>query len=506
MNIQLSPLLSDGMVLQRDARVRLWGTADGPVSIRFLGQEVCAEPDGQGRWEAFFEGLAPGGPHEMHIDDLCLRDVYVGDVWVCAGQSNMQLPMRRVHHMYPEEMAASTPYIRQFGVPERFDFSGPQADLAGGAWRQASPETIGDFSAVGYFFAKRLYARYGVPIGLIATAIGGTPVHSWMSRDALAAFPALHEQALVTTNETVDALRAADAENAARYYAAIDESDPGLAEGWQNPAYDDSGWAVRPLLSPWEGTGSMWLRKTVDLPPALWGKPAMLFLGSVKDWDVAYVDGQQVGTTGYRYPPREYEIPALPSGRCTIALRVISHHGGAFTEGKQYLLATGAGSINLGGDWKWREGGKAEPQPPESYAFKRPSGLYNGMIAPLHPYAVRGVIWYQGETDGGNPVGYADKFEAMVRDWRAKWGQALPFLSVELAHWAEAPFWSALRAQQWEALRIPQTALAAADDLGEYNDLHPQGKQAVGDRLARCAMRVAYGETLPPSPFEIVGL
>lgn len=189
-----------------------------------------------------------------------------------------------------------------------------------------------------------------------------------------------------------------------------------------------------------------------------------------------------------------------------IALRVISKAGGGFTKGKQYLLATERGAVNLSGGWRFSRGGHAAPPVPEDVIHRKPTGLYNGMIAPLRRYAIKGAIWYQGESDGQSPARYAEKFTAMIRHWRQGFGHAFPFLFVELAHWGEAKNWDLIRAQQWEALDLPNTAMAACVDLGEHNDLHPQGKRPVGERLARCAMRVAYGEALPPSPSEVVGL
>ena len=191
MSVQLPRLLASGMVLQRDAAVTLWGAADEPVTVTFLGQRYHALPDASGQWHVALPGLAPGGPFQLRINEHVLQDVYVGDVWLCSGQSNMQLPMERVRHMYPEAWQETMPTIRQFTVPQRTDFSGPQADLEDGCWQCASPETLYGFSAVGYFFARRLLQAHNVPIGLLQCAIGGTPIHAWMSRKALAEFPEL---------------------------------------------------------------------------------------------------------------------------------------------------------------------------------------------------------------------------------------------------------------------------------------------------------------------------
>lgn len=505
MSVQLPHLLSDGMVLQRDAQVNLWGKADEPVTIDFLSRQYHALPDADGQWKVTLSGLAPGGPFTLCINEHTLRNVYIGDVWLCSGQSNMELPMKRVRHMYPETWRQPSPLIRQFTVPERTNFHAPQAELEGGEWLAASPEALSDFSAVGYFFAQRLFEQYGVPIGLLLCAIGGTPIHAWMSRGALKDFPELLQEADRCADDAyVAKAQAEDARRNADFFSRIDLGDPGMTGRWFSKELDDSGWEQRPLLAPWEGTGSCWLRKTIHIPPGMAGLPATLFLGTLTDWDTVYVNGEPVGTTTYRYAPREYEIPALPEGSCVLTVRAISKNGGGFMPGKQYMLSTTAGCLNLNGIWRFRHGGRGSEFSLETYFHYQPTGLFHGMLSPLQRYAIRGTIWYQGEADSAKPERYAEKCAAMVRDWRKGWGFDFPFLFVELAHWDGGPEWPLLREQQWQALeKIPCSAMAAADDLGEYNDLHPQNKQAIGDRLARLARRVAYGETLPPSPFEI---
>jgi sialate O-acetylesterase len=497
------------MVLQRNAEVRIWGWADETVSVSFLGRTEIAKPDVEGNWVVKFSDLWVGGPFQMNVNNITLTDVYVGDVWLCSGQSNMEFPMARCKHMYPEEMSRETEYmkyIRQFTVPMRQEFKAPLDDPQG-EWIGAGKDTIDNFSAAGYFFASRMFERYMIPIGLLLCAIGGTRVHTWMSRGSLEDYPELAAEADKYADDAVLlAAQTEELEVTEAFFKGLDERDLGLAENWFSEDYADAEWDSRDLLQPWKGTGSTWFRKTVEIPPEWDGKEAVLFLGSVKDWDMVYVNGIPVGNTTYRWPPREYDIPKLKAGGCVIAARIISIGDGWFTRNKQYLLSTHEGSIDLNGQWKFRIGATAAPPKETVRSYYLPVCLYNGMLHPLRNYVIKGALWYQGESDADNlPRGYADKFEIMVNTWRKDWGYDFPVVFTQLAHWGEGD-WDALREQQRLCLRIPNTAMAAAFDLGEDNDLHPQNKQPIGDRLARCAMRLAYGEELPLSPNEILGV
>lgn len=504
MCVRLPRLISDGMVLQR-GKAWLWGEADVRVGIHFMGKNYSAVPDAQGRWRLQLDAGQAGGPYELIIGDRTLRDVYIGEVWLCTGQSNMQLPMNRVRYRYPDAWQNSTPRLRQFTVAQRMNFTGPCDDLDEGEWISASPETLDAFTAVGYFFGQALMARYDVPVGLILCAIGGTPIQAWMGRDALADFPALLAEADQCRDESwVTSVQEQEQQRAAAYLRDLNARDPGLRERWFDPSFDDSAWTIRPLLEGWDGPGTVWLRKTVNIPDTLAGEPATLFLGTVLDADTVYLDGERIGETGYRYPPRIYQIPALPKGRCQITLHITSHQPGGFEKGKQYLLATAKGAIDLRETWRFQKGAAGEGPPVVTNFANKPTGLFHGMTAPLRHFGVAGAIWYQGESDTGAPEGYAKKFAAMARCWRDAWNDPFPICFTELAHWDGGADWDALRCEQRQSLRVPHTAMAAADELGEYNDLHPQGKRDVGERLARSAMRLAYGEALPPSPFEII--
>ncbi|MDR1000946.1 MAG: hypothetical protein LBL96_09155 [Clostridiales bacterium] len=509
MPLELPALVASGMVIQRDEPVTIWGKCDESVRLAFRGETYDATPDDNNEWSVQLNRQSVGGPFEMTINDVTLTEVYVGDVWLASGQSNMQMNMERCKYMYPEEMREVNPDIRQFLALPRYDYSTERTDPQG-EWKGVKPDTIGEFSAVAYFFAKRLQSKYytpiggKIPIGIILCAVGGTRVHAWMSKGSLADFPDLIAEA----DEYADMERVWDIidhdnNESQKFFNMINEMDQGLAEQWYEPEYDDSEWESRDLLTPWEGTRSVWMRKTVDIPEDWDGKQATLFFGSVKDWDMAYVNGEFVGNTTYRWPPREYEIPKLQAGRCVITLRIISIEKGWCTPGKPYMLRTSSSAILLDGEWRFKAGDEVSPLEPATNFNYIATGLYNGMLKPLTRYRIKGAIWYQGESDALDPECYSGRFGKLVEQWRADWGYDFPFVFTELVHWEEEN-WDAVRKEQRNCLKLPNVAMVSADALGEYNDLHPINKQPIGDRLARCAMRIAYGDTMPISPFEIV--
>jgi sialate O-acetylesterase len=516
--LSLPVLFSSGMVVQRDAPVRIWGRAAPGAAVRVSldGETRDARADGEGRWALALSPRAAGGPWTLTVasgdETVLVRDVLAGDVWLCSGQSNMQLPMRRIKYACPDELRAADPLVRQFTVPIEYDFHAPRGDLPGGAWQALSPDTVPEFSGVGYFFAKALRARYGVPVGLILSAAGGTPLEAWMSREALAPWP--EEWAAADRWRDDDAVAqqiAHDQQAEADWYAQLDAADPGLTERWYDPGYDDDAWADTALTdcAALRDCGSVWLRREVYVPEAWAGKPARLFLGCVVNGDQTYVNGHLVGGVSYRYPPRDYALSgadgALVPGRNVIAMRVLSLVGaGRFVAGKPHKLLWDGFDIDLEDGWKVRRAAVCGSAPSSVPFIYVPTGLYNAMIAPLAPWALKGALWYQGESNTNRPEGYFQRFSAMVSGWRALWGRAdLPVLTVQLANYQDdenaGQDWPELREQQRRALSLPGIGLAVAADVGEGNDLHPLNKKAVGDRLARWAARLAYGEDIVAS-------
>jgi sialate O-acetylesterase len=518
--VKLPHLVSDGMVLQRDTNVKIWGWADAneKIAVSFNGHTFDTSAGSDGKWAVTFSDLKAGGPYIMDINasnHITLKDVMVGEVWVCSGQSNMELPMNRVKYKYPDIIAkAENPNIRLFNVPRRYDFQQPQDDLKSGKWVSANPKSVLDFTAVGYFFAKELNEKYNVPIGLINASVGGSPAEAWMSEDALKAFPAYLKTAeKFKDSNYIDQITKKDNAVSSEWNNRINQLDKGQEKGqkpWYDVNYDASGWATMNVPGYWADTnlgsvnGVVWFRKEINVPEAMAGKAAKLWVGRIVDGDFTYINGKQVGSVSYQYPPRIYDVPAnlLKAGKNIITVRVISNSGkGGFVADKPYYLSAGEQTIDLKGKWQYKLGVATPPMPPgKTFVEWQPTGLYNGMLAPLFNYRIKGVIWYQGESNAGKGREYRKLFPALIANWREKWNEGdFPFLYVQLPNFMETKNnpsesgWAETREAQLKTLSVPNTAMAVAIDLGEWNDIHPLNKQDVGKRLALAAEKVAYG-------------
>lgn len=514
--VKLHSLLSDGMVLQRNTNVLIWGMAGSGEEIRvtFLGQTYNAAADADGHWRVALEKLEPGGPYEMTISaesqETVIHDILIGDVWVLGGQSNMELPVRRTLDVLAEEVASvNLPFIRQFAVPQTYNFHIPQQELHGGQWIAATPEDVLSFSAVGFFFAKELHEKYQVPIGLIHAAVGGTPIEAWISERTLrdiGGYEAVLEQC--KDDGYVSETKHRDEERNRIWYSHLNDTDLGLKEGWFRSSCDTSDWGDIEVPGSWSGGrlasvhGAVWFRREFDMPASMLDDEILLKLGTIVDADDTYINGVCIGNTGYMYPPRRYPVPKglLKPGRNTIAVRMIStQNTGAFVQDMPYKLVAGRQELDLRGTWKYRIGTVTEALESQTFFQYMPSGVYNSMIAPLRDYPIKGILWYQGESNTGRPAGYSDLFACLVQDWRRNWGSGeIPFIYAQLANLGEEDDsqvnWAELREEQRKALTVPNTAMAVTIDVGEYNDLHPQDKKTVGQRLALCARKLAYGE------------
>ncbi len=509
------------MVLQRNTQVKIWGwaAADEKVTVDFLGKTYATTADKAGAWEMQFSDLKAGGPFSMTItasNTITLQDILVGDVWVCSGQSNMELPMHRVQPLYEQEIAdASNAFIRYFDVPQKYNFNQEQADLEAGHWQRTTPETVLQFSAVAYFFARDLYEKYKIPIGLIHASLGGSPVESWLSEEALKPFPDQYQEAQrFKDTALISQIEASDNARIQAWYKELGQQDKGNKgpQKWHHPALNTADWATMEVPGYWAETetgavnGVVWFRKDIEVEAAEAGRPARLNLGRIVDADSVFVNGQFVGTTSYQYPPRWYTVPAgvLKAGKNTIAVKIINERGqGGFVPDKPYQLTLGNRTLDLTGTWQYRVGAEAKNLKPQTFIRWKPAGLYNAMIAPLLNYSIKGVIWYQGESNTGKPKLYQEMFPAMIQEWRKNWGQGnFPFLYVQLANYMKTKAqpaesnWAELREVQRQALAVPNTGMAVAIDLGEWNDVHPLNKKDVGKRLSLAAQKMAYGDKL----------
>jgi len=539
MRLKVSPLISDGMVMQEGYSVPIRGESApaAAIAVVFRSKTYYTRADSDGAWRLLLDKQVSGGPYTLKIsadtegEKITIEDVYIGDVWICSGQSNMELPMQRLRDNFPEEWEKPVnPLIRQFKVPQEWEFSGPREELHDGAWTAASPETLGEFSGTAWFFARTLYdEKRSVPVGLINASWGGTPAEAWMSRGALAAFPekiALGKQFADTS--FCDAVINKNADVIKVWNDELTVADSGLTQAWQQPETDVSSWEEITLPGDFaeaglnDFCGALWLCREFEVSEAFARDEARLWLGTIVDADTVYINGVEVGNTGYRYPPRKYPVPAglLHAGKNRIVIRVICCNGeGGITRGKDFRLFSGNGCIELGGTWKYRVGINIGSRPDEFYIQRQPTGLFNAMIAPILDYPCRGILWYQGESNDQKPHEYAALFTALIKDWRnkrqqtlpreplPKEGHDLPFLFVQLPIFGapgennESDSWAIIRQAQYSALSLPATALAAALDLGEWNDLHPLNKKDVGRRLALAAERLIFkNENTAPGP------
>lgn len=518
--VRLPKLVSNGMVLQRDVPVKIWGWAcpGELVTLNFMQQEYSAITDSIGNWFVIIQPQTAGGPYSMHIKGLntiTINDILFGDVWVCSGQSNMEIPLKRIEPMYPDEIANSeNPEIRYFLVPKRYEFKSSQSDFPYGEWQHINPETAPDISAVPYFFAKELNKKYGIPIGLINASLGGSPIEAWLSEEVLQEFPGHYSEALrFRSDSLITAIQESDKARSDKWYYESWINDEGHKNPdlpWSSPKFNDLSWAVMDIPCYWDDTelgavnGVVWFRKEISIPESMTGKPARINVGRIVDADSVFINGIYVGSTGYQYPPRRYNIPEnlLKSGKNTIVVRVISNIDiGGFVPDKPYEIIAGDEKIDLEGEWKYKLGTTMDPLQTQTFIRWKPMGLYNAMIAPLFNYSGKGVIWYQGESNTYNPEEYSRLFPAMINDWRTKWNQAdFPFLYVQLPNFMESSEspqqsnWAEFRQVQLEALSIKNTGMAVTIDIGEWNDIHPLNKEDVGIRLALQAEKIAYGE------------
>ena len=517
--IELPSLFADGMVLQRAQPVHVWGwaTPGQRIRVKFDGRSVSALAAASGRWDAVLPAHAAGGPFQLSIKGdgavIALHDVLVGDVWICSGQSNMEFSVSGANDADAVMAGARDSMIRHFKVPRSWAET-PQDRLAGGQWVAAAPQTVGDFSAVGYFFAQDLRKKLGVPIGLINSTWGGSSIEAWSDDATLGG-------AAAGMRESLRKDEAAEQQRLERTRARLTRwpaGEHGMVDGkplWADPGLDDSSWDLIPAQQRWEESGYddmdgfAWYRTSFELSAAEAAKGVELGLGPIDDSDQTWVNGQLVGGMHLAWNvPRLYHVgpQALHAGRNVVAIRVedVGAGGGEYGAANLRFVRTADGIAHpLPDQWKFRP-----DQPVLSLDDKHnqyPAALYNQMIHPLLPYPIKGVIWYQGEANawGAAAYDYRKRFAGLINSWRGSWGEGdLPFLWVQLANFVSgvdtedySP-WATLRDSQSATLSLPATAQAVIIDIGNPSDIHPRDKQDVGHRLALAALHQAYGQDL----------
>lgn len=516
--VRLPRLVSNGMILQREIPVNIWGWASPgeKVELSFNSQTFETTTTAEGKWKIVLPEQKAGGPFSMTItasNQINLRNILFGDVWLCSGQSNMELPMSRVAPLYRNEIESSTnPNIRLFQVPVRWNYNKLQEDIKGGEWEEANPRDILKYTAVGYFFAHDLYKKYNVPIGIIQCAAGGSSAESWISEELLKNFPEQYQIARQLADTTfMRKLLASEKEALGNWFEGLEKKDLGRKGiSWMDPLLDDSSWPNFQLPSSFAetrmdfGNGAVWFRKEIDLPENCSGKSALLELGRIVDGDSVFVNGTFVGNTTYQYPPRRYPVAPgiLKVGKNNITVKVISQSGnGAFIKDKPYQLNVSGKTYDLKGGWKYKIGTTCDPCPLSTFFPGKPLGLYNAMLYPVANYTLKGILWYQGESNTGRANEYKSVLSTLIGEWRNLWGQGdLPFLFVQLPDFSEPGNdpsdgdWAILRDQQLKTLSVPNTAMVVSIGLGEWNDIHPLRKKEVGQRLALAAEKLAYGD------------
>lgn len=536
--VRLPAIISDNMVLQQNTRVRIWGNANAGehVTVTFDKKSSSAVADAQGRWQLFIGPLKPGGPFELIVKGdnlLTIKNVLVGEVWLCSGQSNMEWPLVNTVNGKETVAQATHPEIRLFTVTHQTAAS-PLNDLQG-RWVVTTPDEAAQFSAVGYFFGRELHTQLKVPVGLIDSSWGGTPAQAWTSNEALRSSPELkpildrYESSLKISPQAKDAYARALA-NWEEKNLYLDTENKGEALGYADPNTAVTDWSKMDLPTQFETAGlvidgAVWFRKALELPEAWAGKDLVVNLPPIDDQDVTYFNGKRIGAIGRENPnsymvPRRYVVPGslVHPGRNVIAVRVFDHAGeggfggGAMSIGPANVAESEA--MSLRGAWDYKVELALEPKHPDwgtrpevvgASNQNNPSVLYNAMIAPLVPFAIRGAIWYQGESNAGRAYQYRTLFPIMIRDWRSAWGSAFPFYFVQLANWRarkaepDDSDWAELREAQLMTLRESNTGMAVTIDIGDADDLHPPNKLDVGRRLAAWALARTYARKVAPS-------
>ncbi len=522
--VSLPQILRDSMVLQRNAPIKIWGWAakGEQVKVVFNGKKRTATTISDGTWEVEFPKMKAGGPYDIKINgenEIELKNILIGDVWLCAGQSNMAHQLNIHDVTYNDEIAnANYPEIRHFKIPTQTSLTGTLQDFEGGSWQVAVSDEIRPFSAVAYFFAKKIYERFGIPIGLINASVGGTPIEAWTSAEGFKDFPELLK--IIDKNKDTAYVNGRNAVNHISDEVGSEPQDNGLKDpiAWYDPNFEPKDWRRINIPGYWEDqgirnlNGVVWYRREIELPASMAGKEARIFLGRIVDADELYINGQKIGHTTYQYPQRRYSVPenVLQSGKNFFVIKVTNFNGkGGFVPDKPYYLFSETDTVDLKGYWEYKVGEVFKIQEPSAASVRpviaqnEPTALFNAMISPYTQLSLKGILWYQGESNAHSPENYDALLRALITDWRTKFNdQNIPFIYAQLPNFMEVNYlpeesnWAELRQSQLGALTVPHTAMTVNIDLGEWNDIHPDNKKDVGERMALAALKLAYDENI----------
>ena len=538
--ITMPQLFQSGMVMQRGKAIPVWGKADAgeTITIRFNKKEYTTTADANGRWRIDLPKMKAGGPYQMSVNEQTIDNIMIGDVWLLSGQSNIDVHIERVYPQYTTEVDNyENTNIRLFRVQNETSTHGVKDDIRPTSinWKPLNKQNAWPFSAVGYFLGKKMFEKNKVAQGIIVNSWGGTPIEAWISEDSLKAdYPMLIKKTqMYQSDNYVRAQMQANGAASQQWDAILNQNDPGYADA----TCDDSQWtSINQNNWMWRGTGSVWLRQHIIIDKEHAGKPARLLLGTLFDQDITYLNGKEIGHTYYQYPPRRYDIPEglLREGDNVIAVRFINKYGAAhFIPEKPYMLCFGDDRLSqnpmpkdvipLGAQWKMRVGTEMPQCPSGDVSLQNlPTTLYNAVLYPLAPYAINGIVWYQGESNTGNPAPYADYLKKLIGCWRDRWqDQQMPFVIVQLANYdgrQQTAFprpitpqpepvnsgWAQLReAQRTVAKTDAKAELAVINDLGETVDIHPLRKKEVAERISLCFDKLIYNNKVKLSP-EVV--
>nr|WP_293299934.1 sialate O-acetylesterase [Allomuricauda sp.] len=522
--IELPPIFSSHMVLPRNKQIPLEGKAEPrtTLTITIGSQSHTAKADKNGVWKVNLQPMVAGGPFVLQIEDdqgreLTLDNLLVGDLWLCAGQSNMQYTLNMLRYKETPDDNYDSPNLRLCSVWVDRDYL-PRKDVPNAVWQEVSKETARNFSAVGYFFGKNLVGEQEVPIGLISSNLGATAIETWMGMDVLKTFPQFDEvtQKVGKINKSFKTLDSELEKFRKKWDDKYYLKGPGIEGKWYEEGYDYSNWEECTLPAFWDDfgyashDGSMWFKRTFDLDSVQMENDFNIVLNQIDDYDRVWVNGVQIGESFGKSNFRNYSAPKdiLREKGNILTVRVFDVGG----KGGIYTNAFWGNSI-LNGTWKYKKGVRIDssrfPQPEVANGspFSHPMLLYNASIAPLHKIPITGVIWYQGESNESRAVEYGSLLPAMIQDWRKQWNNPkMPFLVVQLANYRQEDAepknsqWAELRESQMKATELEHVDIVNAIDIGDANDIHPYNKKEVGRRLALLAQHHTYGKTLKKSP------